>query len=51
MKDQSDGYIYAVIPEDLLLAQAYKDRARTAATGTIDKVLEKLGGKLEAIIN
>ncbi len=46
VKEQTDGYVYAVIPEDLLLAQEYKDRARTLATGAVDKVLDKLGGRI-----
>jgi hypothetical protein len=46
----TDGYVYAVIPENLLLAQEYKDRARDMATGVVDKVLDKLGGKLDAIV-
>lgn len=50
IKDQTDGYIYAVIPEDLLAAQEFKDRARAAATGVVDKVLDKLGGKVDAIV-
>jgi hypothetical protein len=51
IKDMSDGYVYAVIPENLLLAQEYKDRARDMATGVVDKVLEKLGGKLDAVVS
>lgn len=44
VKNQTDGYIYAVIPEDVLTAEAFKTRAVAAATGAIEKVLEKLGG-------
>lgn len=47
VKNQTDGYIYAVIPEDMLTAEAFKTRAQTLATGVMENVLEKLGGKLE----
>jgi len=39
----SDEYIYATIPDDLLLAETYKQRAEGLVTGTIEKILDKLG--------
>jgi hypothetical protein len=47
-KNQTDGYIYAVLPEDALTEQAFKDRARGLATGAVEKILSKLGGKLDS---
>ncbi len=46
VKDQSDGYIFAAIPENLLTEQAFKDRAANLASGLLEKVLDKLGGAL-----
>lgn len=41
----SDEYVYASIPEDVLTAESYKDRAKSIVSGTIEKILEKLGMK------
>ncbi|MCL6519381.1 MAG: hypothetical protein K6T99_06075 [Armatimonadetes bacterium] len=39
----SDEYIYATIPDDLLITELYKKRAESLVTGAIERVLEKLG--------
>jgi hypothetical protein len=39
----SDEYVYAAIPDDLLLEEMYKQRATSMVTGTIERVLESLG--------
>jgi len=44
VKEQSDGYVYAAIPEDLLVAQEFKDRARSLAAGATEKVLDRVAG-------
>ena len=44
-KELNDPYIYAVIPEDILTVEGYKQRAKGIADGVVEKVLDKLGGK------
>lgn len=41
----SDEYVYAAIPEDLTTVDLYKDRAKSLVSGTIEKILDKLGMK------
>jgi len=39
----SDEYVYATLPDDLLTANLYKQRAQSLVTGTIERILDKLG--------
>lgn len=38
----SDQYIYASLPEDILTADTYKERAKSLITGKIEEILQKL---------
>lgn len=46
IKDQNDGYVPVVLPEDMLTAESFKERAKGLATGAVERVLERLGGQI-----
>lgn len=42
VRNVSDEYVYASIPEDLLTTETYKERAKSLVTGKIEEILNKL---------